>query len=225
MERMMTRVRGCSLAARAAASSPFMPGMEMSKKATSGFSSPMSRNASSPSAASPTTSTSAISSSSERSPARTSEWSSASSVRSAIFASFRQGEVGADLGAATRSGIDLQLSAGQGDALLHAEQSLTVALGYPPQGPAQVEALAIVPHAQEERAVARRKLDLYLLGLRVAGDVGERLLHQTKAGGLECDGQPRKVGDLEERLPATPLRLAPHLPSPPRGRPESVQEP
>jgi len=131
--------------------------------------------------------------------------------------SFGPGEAGADRGAAARSGIDLQFSAGQRDALLHAEQSLALALGGASQSCARVESLAVVAHRQEERTVARGKFDVHLSRLRVAGDIGERLLHQAEAGGLERDGQARQVGDFEarleaERAPRTCARFSAMLP-------------
>jgi hypothetical protein len=61
-----------------------------------------------------------------------------------------------DRSAAARGGIDLQLSAGQRDALLHAEPSLAVALGGPPQSGARVEATAkmLRPVMEDEKEQA-----------------------------------------------------------------------
>jgi hypothetical protein len=76
-----TPARRWSAAIRRVASSPSVPGIRMSINRTSGVSSEASRAASSPSAASPTTSMSDCASRSERNPARTRAWSSASRTR------------------------------------------------------------------------------------------------------------------------------------------------
>jgi hypothetical protein len=76
-----TPARSSSAAMARVASRPSTPGMRMSISTTSGRSALARRSASSPSAASPTTSIPSWASSRARNPARTSAWSSASSTR------------------------------------------------------------------------------------------------------------------------------------------------
>ena len=116
--------------------------------ATSGPSSAASRQAASPSAASPTTSMSAWASIRARSPARTTLWSSARRTRSlaAMIGLLRgrpQRDAGADGGPLALARLDQERPAHQADALAHPEQAQAPAARARP-GPLRVEAPAVV---------------------------------------------------------------------------------
>jgi hypothetical protein len=64
--------------------------------------------------------------------------------------------------------MDLQLSPGERDALLHVEQPLALAPRGAAARPGHVEALAVVAHHQLERVAGHAQLDIHPAGLKLA---------------------------------------------------------
>src|SRR4051812_29246645 len=122
--------------------------METSMPPSSGPSSVASRQAASPSAASPTTSMSGWASIRARSPARTTLWSSASKTRSLAVMIHpprrpRQGDAGPDRRPLAVARLDEQAPAHQAHALAHPEQAQATA-SRPRPDPLRVEPPAVI---------------------------------------------------------------------------------
>src|SRR5918994_360176 len=231
----------CSSAAMArVAVRPSVPGMRMSMSTTSGVSRRTSCTASSPSAASPTTSMSSWASSRARKPARTRAWSSASTTRITAAPSRPAGGVvnrsGGLVGRLTRGGVIGGPDGPDGRRAdrqrgPHAEATAGTGTGLEPSA----EGVHPLPHAgdapafvvlarQRGRPAAAVVVDLYvqlvavgeadggLASVGMADDVGERFLGDAKGG---------QVGARGHR-PDLALGLEPHVEA---RRPRALDEP
>src|SRR5881392_1634037 len=110
--------------------------------------------------------------------------------------------------------VDVQVAVGEGDALLHAEQALAPSLRGAPARGGDVEALAVVAHRQQQRAVRLAELDLDDPSLRVTDDVRERLLRDAEARRFHRDRwAARERGEREAEVEPGALGFALHVPT------------
>src|ERR1019366_2779291 len=162
------------------ATAPFMLGMAKSMTTTRGRSSAASCTAWWPSSASPTTVIDGSSSSMRRKPRRTRLWSSTRSTEicgSVMCLLNRGGHGEPDQRAAGTSILQVQKAVHQAGALAHGDQTHAVSVR-------SSEADALIFHFKHHRFRQIPQAHRRPVGLRMLGDVVERLLHYT----VQVDG-------------------------------------
>src|ERR1700756_5096711 len=106
----------------------------------------------------------------------------------------RKRQARADARAAARCRVDLDLSAGKRDALLHAEQALASSLNGALARGGHIEATTVIAHHELQGTVGLAELYLDTVRLGVAEDIGQRLLTDAEAGHLHGGWRPLPEG-------------------------------
>src|SRR3990172_394146 len=181
-----TMMRTCGACSRIwrAASSPFMPGMAMSRSRMSGRRLATWWIVSSPVPASPTTSMSGIDSSSTRSPERTIAWSSATRMRIGSISRPVHGYFHEDGRAVAGPRLDGQNATDERCPLLHAQQAQFLRRRPGTSHLLYIEALSIVFHDEDSMAVPLVQQHAHAPGAGVSHYVRQRLLGYAVEGRL-----------------------------------------
>src|ERR1039457_760468 len=186
----MIFVRGQSLRISSAASRPPRFGIAMSRRRTSGRSSTQRSIACRPSSASPTTSMSSAFWRRALTPSRMRAWSSAITTRVLGMEDlFWNRNLERDVRAVAGRGVEAHLPAEDLHAFAHAEETEAAACLRRQLDALRVEPPAVVLDLDEQPLLVGGDLQEDVLGLRVAGHVEERLLHDPEDRGRDVPGR------------------------------------
>src|SRR5438876_10375603 len=193
IERISTRVSGQRSTMRRVASTPSSSGIAMSMMTTSGRRRCASATASRPFPATPITCRSWPPSSKARRPSRTTAWSSASITVTGMSSSRSDMVLDEHLHAGVGFGVKGETGPDGLGPLAHDQQPPAGAVVRCADSP-RIEAHAVVAHRQGGKSVYTLDRDLHVIGVRMLGDVVERLLRDPEHRKIDRLGQFRGRG-------------------------------